>query len=86
MLRLAFASGDQTEAAHRLAALWALGSDDELLGELGPMVLSTDRGRAAFVRLLKSDPRWAPAFHRRAPRLLGPALSEQVLAETGTGS
>ena len=78
MLEIAVAAGDHSEAARRLAALWARTQDRALLEPLANRVLAQEEARAEMARLLTEEPRWQASFDRLAPDLLDPVIKADI--------
>lgn len=78
MLQLAMAAGDHTEAARRLAAIWALSTDRDAMAQLAPAVLAHEDARAEFARLVNSNPRWRAKVIREAPATLPAELAQEI--------
>jgi hypothetical protein len=62
MFRIAMASGDLTEAANRLAALWAAAPADAARDELTRVLLAAPGGPQAFARPLSGTRIWRDEF------------------------
>lgn len=83
MLRLAMAEGDDAETARRLAALWAIQSDRELLEEVTPILLEQEGTQREFAQILAGDPRWGFHFNRFAERNLTSEGYARMQSEIG---
>jgi len=81
MLQLAMAAGDDSEAARRLAAVWALSEDRKTVAPLAITVLARQASRAEFTRLLKADPRWYAKIEREMPLILAPDLARAIFPD-----
>ncbi len=83
MFRIAMASGDLTEAANRLAALWAAAQGDPALGELTPVLLAAPGGPQAFAKPLAGTRIWRDSFAGAAFGMAPPEQVTATLAEAG---
>ncbi|MGJ8598268.1 hypothetical protein [Sulfitobacter sp.] len=90
MARLAIDAGDMPEAARRYAALFLRrDTQDALLEELGPMVLSEPggAGRQTLIEIVGGGDRWHNQFLRRGARVMpADAFVEIVSATVANGS
>ncbi len=87
LLRLALEAGDSGEAARRYTALFLRrDTEDALLLELGPAVLSdpTGDGRATLAAIVAGAPRWHNQFLRRGPRVMPADAFVDVIARAST--
>lgn len=85
MLRLALAAGDQGEAARRFAALFLRrDTEDALLEELGPQVLSEPggEGRSTLVTIVGGGERWHAQFLGRGARIMPPDAFAEIVSKT----
>lgn len=78
LLLIASAAQDDIEAARRLAALWALTKDVETLRPYAAAVMNRPEAQIEMARLLNSNPTWQAKYRREAPRLLDPAILENI--------
>jgi len=67
MLAIALEAGDGAEAGRRLAALWMLSRDREMLNAMTPPVLADASGRREFKRLLGKSERLRQRFRAYSP-------------------
>jgi len=86
MLNIAFNAGDLTEAAHRLAALWAMREDQELLVSTTNQLLKTPAGRAAMADALATNGRWAKAFVSAGAELQAGNFAETIALSATKGA
>lgn len=62
MFDISLGAGDPIEAAHRLAALWALREDQVPVSDLTARLLATPQGRTAMAETLVAGGRWTSQF------------------------
>lgn len=90
MLRLALEAGDAPEAARRYAALFLRrDTQDALLVELGPLVLSEagGEGRTTLVDIVGGGDRWHSQFLNRGARVIpADAFTEIIIATIAKGT
>jgi len=81
MLVLAMQGEDHEQAALRLAALWALAGDQELLRKYSPAVLGQPAARQRFAEVL-SEARWRRTFLSNGPTVLSADLFFATLSDS----
>lgn len=82
----AFQIGEYGTAADRLAAIMAVGADNEMSGQLLGQVLAQGEGRAAFAAKLGGEGYWQARFFRSAITAADPQdLLETMLMAEGNG-
>lgn len=80
MLLIALDSGDDAEAARRLAALWVLDPHAERLPALAERVLESEEARETLATIAADAPRWRARFLASGGQAIAPDAFADVTA------